>query len=184
MLDVVLDVSFLIPCCAKSEEDKRGIRKLGDVLNDMEVTLYLSRRLIRVYRTKIRSEVDRCKCHPLPRFHASFLRVLDHLVRVSYTRSALCNSKKLGKTRIWYHILERSRVERYDVTDIGLDSEEDREIIRVALAATRFTNNVFVVTVDYHFFMQLDLDGLRRKYEHAERINVIKPQDLLQDLTS
>lgn len=77
------------------------------------------------------------------------------------------------------HIVETSRVLRYNVDDVGLTAEDDKEVIRVALVAAE-RGDVYVVATDRHFFEYLDLTLLCRKYSHVSKVKVVKPQDIVK----
>jgi hypothetical protein len=157
---------------------KEAIRWLGNMLSNPNltnhVTIYFSPYLIKVYYTKAKPLLE--QHHPLPPFQASLLRVLPRLKMFSSKlRGFLCktHSSEIG---VKLHVLESTRVQLYDVNDVGLTEEEDKEVLRVALASTH--QEVFLVTANSHFFENLNQTKLRKKYPNeSQKIKIVKPND-------
>ncbi|MEM2363671.1 MAG: hypothetical protein QXQ20_08280 [Candidatus Nezhaarchaeales archaeon] len=175
MYSLVLDPSALIPCGEKSEEDKEAIRKLGNLLcNVRHVTIFFSSYLIEIYRTKV---VPSLKVHyPLPHFQAGLFSLLHRLRTYSTaSRGFLCKTKST-ESGVKFHILERSRVMKYDVDRIGLTEEEDKEVLRVALASAH--QETFLITTDRHFLENINWTELLRRYPNeAKKVKIVKPSD-------
>jgi hypothetical protein len=174
---LVLDVSALIPCGDKPEELKEAIRQLGYILNNLDcVTIYFSAYLIKVYHSVFSRELK--YHHPLPPFQASLLRLLPNLMKITKTsRGFLC---KINQTEsgIKYHILETTRVKDYDVNDVGLMEEDDKEILRIALAVAPRHRKVFLVSADRHFLENVNRTELSRKYRNeSQKIDIVAPND-------
>ena len=70
---------------------------------------------------------------------------------------------------IKFHILEHTRVQSYDVNDIGLTEEEDKEVLRIALASAN--QKTFLVTTDYHFLGNLNRTELSKRYPNESQKN-------------
>jgi hypothetical protein len=175
---LILDCSSLIPCSEKSEEMKEAIRWLGNMLSNPTLTehviIYFSSHLIRVYYTKVKPLLE--QHHPLPSFQASLLRILPRLrMFSSKLRGFLCktHSSEIG---VKFHILKSTRVQFYDVNDVGLTEEEDKEVLRIALASPH--QKVFLITANHHFFENLNQTKLKKKYPtESQKIKIVKPND-------
>lgn len=176
MYSLVLDLSALIPCGDKSKEDKEAIQKLGNTLpKTRSFTIYVSPYLIKVYHEVFSREFK--KCHPLPSFQASLSRILPQLRKISKTRGKLCKTipTQIG---IKFHILETKRVQYYEVNDVGLTNKDDKEVLRIALAVSY--QETFLVTIDRHFFENLNQNALSRRYPNeSQKIRIVKPNDPL-----
>jgi len=177
-----------VPCGDKPEVEKEAIRAAGDLVLRVGAIIYLSRRMLRVYRTKVLPLLR--EHHPLPRLQAGLVRTVDRLIR-SQTRCRLLPLR--GHEELQYalrpgscaslHVLERSRVERYDVSGLGLRDEEDMEVLRVALAAASKEHEVLLVSVDRHFLEDLRVHELRARYpDEGERTRIMRPSELIVEL--
>ena len=174
----MLDCSALIPSEDKSREEREAIRWLGHTLSNNNLknyaTVYLSRHLIKVYQTKVAPHLK--YHHPLPPFQASLLNLLPTFRKISTkSRKSLCKiiPSKMG---IKFHILERTRVQFYNVNDIGLTEEEDREVLRIALASAN--QKTFLVTTDHHFLEDLNRTELSKRYPNeSQKIEIVSPSD-------
>ena len=175
MCSLILDLSSLIPYGEKSEEDKEAIKKLGEILYETEcVTIYLSHSLIKNYRTVLPREL---KHRPLlPPFQASFIRLLPELIKiVSRSRGLLRKTKSFGKAK--FHVLETSRTQLYNVENLGLNEEDDKEILKLALASAS-QNDTFLVTTDSDFFEDLNQIELSKRYpKEWQKLKIVKPND-------
>ena len=171
----MLDCSALIPSESKSREEKEAIRWLGHALSDHNLkdyaTVYLSSHLIRVYQTKVAPQLKHH--HPLPPFQVSLLNLLPTFRKISTkSRKSLCKiiPSKMG---IKFHILEHTRVQFYDVNDIGLTGE-DKEVLRIALASAN--QKTFLVTTDHHFLENLNRTELSKRYPNeSQKIEIVSP---------
>lgn len=175
MYSLVLDPSSLIPCGDKSQEDKKAIMKLGYRLYKIDyITVYFSSYLVKIYKTKV-APLFR-EHHPLPPFQVSLLNLLPTFRKISkISRASLC--KTISSERgIKFHILEAGRVQYYDVNDIGLMKDEDREVLKIALAAAHQVT--FLVTVDSHFLNNINWTKLLGRYPNeTKKIKIVKPND-------
>jgi len=178
LFGLVLDLSALIPCGEKPEEVKKAIREMGNLLVNLKcATIYYSSYLIKVYWTK-KEELERHR--PLPPFQARLLRILPKLVEITQVaRGSLCRILKFRSNGdIKVHVLEKTRVESYDVSDVGLTEEEDKEVLRIALASALRQKKVFLVSADRHFLQDLNWNKLLRKYRaECQRIEIVAPND-------
>ena len=179
MLGIVLDCSSLIPCSEKPEEMKRAIQDLGHILYNLNcAVVYFSPKLVRIYHRKVEPLLRRyCQQQPLPPFQAGLLRSLPVLMRiVESVRSLLCEVKQT-KEGLRFHVLETSYVQSYEVNDLGLKQEDDKEVLRIALAATSKHKKVFLVTADRHL-LEVNRAKIMQKYPHeAQRLEIVAPDD-------
>ncbi|MGQ9468588.1 MAG: hypothetical protein ACUVTD_01985 [Nitrososphaerales archaeon] len=175
MYSLVLDPSSLIPCGEKSEEEKEAIRKLGSILYKTRyATIYLSSYLVKIYKTKVAPLLE--QHHQLPPFHVSLLNLLPQFIKIStISRGSLCKtiSPEIG---IKFHILETTRIQCYDINNIGLTEDEDKEVLRITLAATH--QETFLVTTDRNFLENLNWTKLSKKYPNeSQKIKIVKPNN-------
>ncbi|MEM0314582.1 MAG: hypothetical protein QXL61_00600 [Archaeoglobaceae archaeon] len=168
MFGLVLDPSSVIPCGDKSEEDKEAIREIGSIIGP-ELTVYFSIQLLKTYRTVVYPKLR--EHHPLPRFQAKLYNFL-----LSYKSPSIRRCKALRALGTNIHILERVWLEKYDVSGMGLKGE-DVEVLRVAFAAYHWEDSVFLVTADRHFFEDLDVAELVKRYPEGKKIRIVKPSD-------
>lgn len=176
MYSIVLDTSSLIPCGDKSERDKEAIRKFGDILCETNgITVYLSRHLVREYRSKLKRELE--QHHPLPYFQASLIRNLNYLSEITTTRRGKLGKEiELKEVKLKLRILETSKIKEYDVKNVGLVDEGDKEVLRIALASTTTAQNTFLVTTDSQFFRDLNWKMLSQRYPNeCQKMKIVKP---------
>ncbi|MEM0235755.1 MAG: hypothetical protein QW794_00975 [Thermosphaera sp.] len=65
---------------------------------------------------------------------------------------------------------------KYDVDRIGLTEEEDKEVLRVALASAH--QETFLITTDRHFLENINWTELLRRYPNeAKKVKIVKPSD-------
>jgi hypothetical protein len=174
LIGIVLDPSSIIPCGRRSHVEEEAVRNLGDKLYTTKcVTIFLSNHILNIYKSKVMPELERC--HPLPKFQASLKRIMPILLNiVRRSRGLICKSK-LTETGVIFHVLESSRVERYDMKKI---KSFFKEFLKVALAGASYSNKMFLVTLDRHFLEQLNVEKLRRRYdEEARKISIVAPND-------
>lgn len=138
-------------------------------------TVYLSSYLIKVYQTKVAPQL-RKHHHPLPPFQVKLLFILPTLRKISTkSRSSLCKIIP-SEGGIKFHILEKTRVQHYDVNDIGLTDEEDKEVLRIALASTH--QKTFLVTMDDHFLKNLNRNKLSERYPNeSQKMEIVTPNN-------
>ena len=108
----------------------------------------------------------------------SLLNRLNDLIKIStIVRGRLRKLLQL-ETGIKFHILEKTRVQCFDVKNIGLTKDEDKEVLRIALAAAR--QKTFLVTLDSHFLVDLNKIQLLKKYPNeSENLNIVESNDPL-----
>ncbi|MEM1611445.1 MAG: hypothetical protein QXQ57_07370 [Sulfolobales archaeon] len=179
-MNLVLDASAPVPCGEKPEEEKEAIARLGIILYEeaLDITIYLSTGIIKLYRSKAFPLLK--KHHPMPPFQARLYMLRDEFEKIiTRSRGVIC--KPLQKEGLKFHVLGRSYLERYNVDNLGLRSEDDKEVLRVALAAAN--KEVTLVTTDHHFLNNLDWNRLREIYpERTQRIKIARPSELISYL--
>jgi hypothetical protein len=185
MVGLVLDCSALIPCGEKPEEIKEAIIQLGVALPNSNSVVYLSRKMIRLYQTVVKPWIEnRCPLEQSPTSQ-ELLRIFqlttfqERLFRILSKLGSASKCKVLSprESSIKLHVLEEGRLEPYRVDDLGLEKEDDREVLRVALAAAQRHEKIFLVTSDGEFFEDLKYEELLKRYEEGKRVKVVLPND-------
>ena len=118
------------------------------------------------------------KCGEYPELAASINRLLKLRRIVQISRGF---KRKPQRSRPVYHVLESTVVKRYEV-DIPED-ETDRKYIKVALAAARHEDVVYLVTYDSGL-LGVDLGKLRERYQEAEKVKIVEPREAVEMLKS
>ena len=166
-----------MPCGDKPEEEKIAIRELGERLPDLDVTIYVSRRMLKAYKSKVIPLLS--KHHPLPPLQAWLVRTIRWIVQLKKCKT-VCARGLQSSLSVRIHVLETKWVERYDVRGLGLKDEEDMEVLRVALATGHGT---LLVSTNRHFLEDLRLHELRARYpDEGGRLRVVRPSELLREL--
>jgi hypothetical protein len=185
MVGLVLDCSALIPCGEKPKEIKEAIIQLGVALPNSNSVVYLSRKMIRLYQTVVKPWIEnRCPLEQSPTSR-ELLRIFqlttfqERLFRILSKLGSASKCKVLSprESSIKLHVLEEGRLEPYRVDDLGLEKEDDREVLRVALAAAQRHEKIFLVTSDGEFFEDLKYEELLKRYEEGKRVKVVLPND-------
>lgn len=114
----------------------------------------------------------------MPPFQSGLKRILPSLRRISrVSRGMLCKPIEPADIKARFHIIETSRIQIYNVDEIGLTDEEDKNVLKTALAAAS-SLETFLVTADYCFLTGLDRAGLSRKYpSESRRLKIVPPND-------
>lgn len=174
---LVLDCSSLIPCSEKSEEMKEAIRWLGSVLCNLDcATVYFSPHLIKIYYSKVAPLLK--SHHPLPLFQANLLRVLGELRKITSKSRGLMCKIRLTEKGVKFHVLETAYLQSYNVDDMGLTEEEDKEVLRIALASASMHQKVFLVTTNHHFLEDLNRIKLLQRYPNeGAKIELVTPEN-------
>jgi len=190
MLHLVLDHSALIPCGDKPQEEKEAIRRLGDLLPELDAAWYTSARYLKVLQSV--SSRDLKHHHPLPRLQASLMRTLRHLLGISNTKESWCKPVRMAGTKLQIHVIAREALERVDpelrTSIFSLLSEEDREVLALTIAATRYAGGyaVYLVSTDRPL-----LQAAEELMQLAERlgakpspnVKALTPSQLLKEIT-
>ena len=152
-MGVVLDHSAFIPCGNKPSEEKESIKMLGDRLPDLDIVWHVSTRYLKTLYHILNRELKRHD-HPQPRLQSSLMRTLKDLLSSTKGRKYWCVPKTFRKdTRLRIHIMGRSvardlnpwiskALKIYGLTD------EDLEVIALAVAAARYQEPVYLVSTD------------------------------------
>jgi hypothetical protein len=77
----VLDHTALIPCSGKPEEEKKAIRKLGDILPSTNTTWYVTREYLKHTQSTLWGKLK--EHHPLPKLQSSLQRALQWLLELT-----------------------------------------------------------------------------------------------------
>jgi hypothetical protein len=193
-LELVLDHSALIPCRDKPEEEKQAIRRLGDILPSTNTTWYVTREYLMHTQSTLWGELK--EHHPLPKLQSSLLRVLQHLLHSTRSRSHHCKNLSLssnGEVRLKLHVLSRNayndlgrrRPELHDTLDelrnkYGIKGE-DVEVVSIALLASiRTRSTVTLVTVDRGIIEVVE--ELKRRLSGSSEVSYLRlerPSELL-----
>ena len=110
---------------------------------------------------------------------------MPHLIKiVKGTRGLICKERSFSDFKIKIHILERSKVLRFNVNNLGLTSEEDKEVLRIALAAAyKAVNTVYLITCDTDFFNNFSQKLFKRRYPtEAKKIRILRPSNFMKEL--
>ncbi len=176
----VIDTGVFIPCGDKSKDKIEAIKLFGNLLpqiaEEIGVEILLSIDILGEYR-KIPAEIRKYECHPLPKFHSSFLRTWDMLLRLRKS-SKKCRPKKIEPYS--FHVIESSKLEKYEVEEF-VDDKEDAKFLRVALAAASW-RDVYLVSVDDKSLLKLRkeegrFNSLCSKYQEARNIRICLPHE-------
>lgn len=90
VLHLVLDHSALISCGDKPQEEKEAIKRLGDLLPELDAVWYTSSEYLKVLNSVLPRDLK--NHHPLPKLQASLMRTLSYLFKLSSTkRSIYCS---------------------------------------------------------------------------------------------
>ncbi|MFZ8811006.1 MAG: hypothetical protein ACO2PN_23215 [Pyrobaculum sp.] len=117
------------------------------------------------------------KCGEYPELAGSINRLLE-LFRIQKSRGFICEPRG---SRPVFHVLESTVVESY-VVDTPED-ETDRKFIKVALAAARHEDVVYLVTYDSGL-LRVDLGKLRERYQEAVKVKIVDPKEAVERLKS
>ena len=179
---VVIDTNVFIPCGDKSEDKIKSIELFGEIFPRLAETygiaILLSTEILDEYKM-IRAKVK--DCHPLPRFHASFIRNLDEICRLK--RLKKCRERSMGSFR--FHVIESSKIDRYDVKEFVKSDPEDEKFLKVALAEAS-KGVVYILSVDDESLLRLKNDELYRRmcerFDEAKNVKVLLPHELIETL--
>ena len=177
---LVIDTGVFIPCGDKSEDKIRSINHFGSrlprIAEMIDVEILLSTEILKEYKmvpAKIRRYNN---CHPLPEFHSSVIRIFNNLLR-NLLRLRKCIPRKFVSYS--FHVIESSKLERYEVEEF-VDDREDVKFLKVALAAAS-RGEVYLVSVD-NSLLKLRNDrgrfnSLCSRYQEARNIQICLPDE-------
>ncbi len=183
---LVLDHSALIPCGDKPDEEKEAIRRLCDVLLECDVLWHVSKSYLMTLRVVGLRSLKHC--HPLPRLLSSLKRVLDtrSLIEYANKESSWCRCTTLTD-RFRLHVVARSAINhvehefRRELERFKREknlTDEDLEVIAIAIASRGYASSICVVTTD-----TLLLDAVTQIIQQAELNLVAKtPRQLVQEI--
>jgi hypothetical protein len=193
-LELVLDHTALIPYGDKPEEEKKAIRRLGDILPSTNTTWYVTGKYLKHTQSTLGEELKEHR--PLPKLQSSLQRVLQQLLGLTRSRSHHCKNLPLspyGEMRLKLHVISRNaykdlgqrRPELYNILDELRDTYriggEDVEVISIALLASiKNRSTVTLVTVDRGIIEVVE--ELKRRLSSSSEVNYLRlerPSELL-----
>ena len=193
-LELVLDHSALTPCGDKPEEEKKAIRRLGDILPSIDTTWYVTGKYLKHTQSTLEKELK--GHHPLPKLQSSLQRALWELLKSTRSRRHHCKNLPLssnGEVRLKLHVLSRNAYkdlgqrgsELYNVLGELRDKYgiggEDVEVVSIALLASIETRStITLVTVDRGIIEVVE--ELKRRLSSPSEVNLLKlerPSELL-----
>jgi len=130
--------------------------------------------ILKEYETVVKPRAG--KCGEYPGLAGSINRLLELRRIVQKSRGFKCKPRR---SRPVFHVPESTVVERYEV-DIPED-DTDRKFIKVALAAARHEDVVYLVTYDSGL-LEVDLGKLRERYQEAEKVKIVEPREAVERL--
>jgi len=189
MLHLVLDHSAFVPCGDKPQEEKEAKRGLGELLPELDAVWYTSARYLKVLHSVFSRDLKHH--HPLPKLQASLTRTLRQLLGISNTKESWCKSVRLAGAKLQIHVIAREALERVDpklrASIMLLTSEEDREVLALAITATRYAGGyVYLVSTDRSLLQATE--ALMQLAEHlgvksSLRVKALTPSQLLKETT-
>ncbi len=121
---LVIDTGVFIPCGDKSENIINSIKKFGNELPNLaeriNIVILLSTEILKEYRLippKVRN------CHPLPKFHASFIRNFNR-IQLTLGKSKKCVKRTIDKYA--FHMIESSKIDKFDVSKFVKDPKDEK----------------------------------------------------------
>jgi len=190
MLHLVLDHSAFVPCGDKPQEEKEAIRKLGELLPELDAAWYTSARYLKVLQSVFSRDLKHH--HPLPKLQASLTRTLRQLLGISNTKESWCKSIKMTGAKLQIHMVAREALERVDpelrTSILSLTSEEDREVLALTVTAARHAGSyaVYLVSADRPLLQAAEaLMQLAERLGAKSSLNVkaLTPSQLLKEVT-
>jgi predicted nucleic acid-binding protein len=178
MVGVIFDSSALITC-NKPPPVSDAILEINKLLYSdiiQRVTVYLTSDILKEYETVVKPRAG--KCGEYPELVGSISRLLELRRIVQKSRGFICQPRG---SRPAFHVLESTVVESY-VVDTPED-ETDRKFIKVALAAARHEDVVYLVTYDSGL-LRVDLGKLRERYQEAVKVKIVDPKEAVERLKS
>ncbi len=179
---VVIDTNVFIPCGDKSEDKIKSIKLFGEIFPKVaetyDITILLSTEILDEYKM-IRAKVK--DCHPLPKFHANFIRNLERIRRLHRLKKC----REITVDPFNFHVIESSKIDRYDVRDFVENDPDDEKFLRVALVEAS-KGVVLILSVDDESLLKLRdtelYERLCRKFDEAKNVKVLLPHELIEIL--
>jgi len=174
---LVIDSSALIPCGEKREEDIESIKEFGNRLPEIAekfgVVLALSKKILEEYSSSVKVGMRKCAGH-LPKFHASFYRNLDRIIRLGNLKK--CVARTLSELGVRAHVIEASREGKFEVSEFVKD-REDEKFVKTALVVAS-SGGVYIITVDSQLLALAEERNYKRfckRFEYGRNVKVVKP---------
>jgi len=190
MLHLVLDHSALIPCGDKPQEEKEAIRKLGELLPELDAVWYTSGRYLKILQST--SSRDLKYHHPLPKLQASLMRTLRHLiVGISKAKMNWCKPIRMPGAKLQIHVIAREAFKHVDPelreSVDWLAQGEDKEVLALTIMATRYAGSyaVYLVSTDKPLSGTVEVliqIAERLGAEYLLNVKVLTPSQLLKEV--
>jgi len=182
-LHIVLDHSALIPCGDKPQEEKAAIRKIGELLPEVDVVRHTSRSYLKTLHAVLSRQLK--QHHPLPRLHSILVRNLRNILQLSNNKTWWCQPRTLAEhAKMKIHVVARSALEHVNQellnsleTSKGL-SREDLEVVALAVASTRYASPIHLVTTDGQLLQMATQLAQSRGLE----VKVLTPRQIITSL--
>lgn len=183
---LVIDTGVFIPCGDKSEDLISSIKKFGNELPNLvervDFVILLSTEILKEY-SLIRSKIKEENCHPLPKFHASFIRNLDRIQRLKESKK--CIKRMLDKYT--FHVIESSKI---DIANLNkfVNDPKDEKFLKLALTEAS-KSIVFLLSVDSASLLRLRINSshyeeLYNEFPMAKNIKVMMPGEFVDFITN
>lgn len=178
---LVIDTCVFIPCGDKNKNIINSIEKFGKELPNLakriNIVILLSTEILKEYKSIIRPKIR--NCHPLPKFHASFVRNFDR-IQLTLGKSKKCVERTIGKYT--FHTIESSKIDKFDVSDF-VNDPKDEKFLRLALAEAS-KGSVFLLSVDNASLLRLQTNSslykkFCKEFQNANNVKVILPEKLI-----
>jgi len=189
MLHLVLDHSAFVPCGDKPQEEKEAIRKLGELLPELDAIWYTSTRYLKVLQSVFSRDLKHH--HPLPKLQASLMRTLRQLLGISNTKESWCKPIRIAGAKLQIHVIAREALERVGqelrASVELLTSEEDREVLALTITATRYAGGYMYLVSTDRLLLQA-AEALMRLAERlgakpSSNVKALTPSQLLKEVT-
>ena len=143
-----------------------------------DIVILLSTEILDEYK-QIPAKVG--SCHPLPKFHADFVRNLVRIRRLHVSRKKCTETEQIEPIK--FHVIESGKMKQFDVSEF-VDDPDDEKFLRVALAEAG-RGDVFILSVDSGSLLKLKDDEnlykrLCKKYNQAKNVKVRLPHEFIE----
>lgn len=187
MLHLVLDHSAFVPCGDKPQEEKEAIKKLGELLPELDAVWYTSARHLKVLQSIFSRNLKHH--HPLPKLQASLMRTLNLLINISKTKKR-CKPIEVAGAKLQIHVVAKEALKHVEELQTSAEapiSEEDREVLALAITATRYAGShaVYLVSTDRPLLQAAEAlmrPAGRPGVESPPSVKALTPSQLLKEV--
>lgn len=188
-IHLVLDHSALIPYGDKPQEEKEAIQKLGELLPEIDAIWYVSKEYLKTLHSVCRRELKHH--HPLPKLQSSLLRISKDLLQLAKTKGWYCRERPLSNAKLKLHVIASSALkhvgpEFQTVMKIIEASDEDRELLAIAVETANIAKAIYLVTADrvlYQIATRLmQSQDLAQSLQPLAHIEILAPKDFVKRL--